>query len=275
MDLEVRLLGPLEIEVAGEMRAIGGLRACRLLTLLLLNENSVVSTDRLVEVLWEEAPQSARQQIHNTVTALRRTISTVPGIDIVTAQIGYRVDVDSDCLDLTRFRSAVQKANEAVSAGDSEAAISQLKVACGLWRGAPLAGLEGQYFVNVATRLEEEHLSATEALMALQVKVGDAGHTVGQLMELVAAHPLRESPRASLMAALHGTGRQADALEVYEEGRRLLVEEFGLDPSADLQALHDRILQGLPVFDSSAAERFPAPPDPADAGPEPPAISPA
>ncbi|MFC8721632.1 BTAD domain-containing putative transcriptional regulator [Kitasatospora sp. NPDC057198] len=249
MDLDVRLLGPLEIEAQGKLLAIGGHRSRCLLATLLLNANSVVSADRLIDVMWEDAPQSARQQIHNTVGALRRIVGPVSGLDIFTIPRGYRIGIDEERLDLTRYRSAVQRANEAVAAGDADTGISLLASAGGLWRGAALTGLGGDYFANVATRLEEERLSAVELLFELRVRRGDGAHVVAELVGLVASHPSRESFRASLMTALHSTGRASDALEVYEEGRRLLAEEFGLDPSDDLKMLHQRILRGLPVVE--------------------------
>ncbi|WP_280690568.1 BTAD domain-containing putative transcriptional regulator [Kitasatospora sp. GAS204B] len=260
MDLDVRLLGPLEVEVAGDLLPLGGLRSHRLLAVLLLNANSVVQVDRLVDVMWEAAPQSARQQIHNTVAALRRAMAPVAGFDIVTTQLGYRIVVDSDRLDLTRYRSAVRQADRAVADGELGTAVSLLTGAQGLWRGSALTGLGGEYFANVGTRLAEEYLSTTELLMDLHVQLGESARVVGELIELVASHPSRQALRATLMAALHSTGRQADALEVYEEGRRLLVEEFGLDPSDDLKALHERILQGLSVVEPPAVERPSAPP---------------
>jgi len=262
MDLDIRLLGALEIVAADGVLAIDGQRSSRLLAILLLNANCVVPTDRLVDILWEAPPQSARQQIHNVVGTLRRHVAPVRGLDIVTTPGGYRADVDSDRLDLTRFRFAVRQAHELASAGEAGSAITLLTDARELWHGSALAGLEGHYFVNAGTRLEEERLAATELLMELRVQVGDGALVVGELMELVAAHPQRESLRASLMKALYNNGRQSDALEVYDQGRRLLADEFGLDPSADLRNLHEHILQGLPVADYGANDRPAAPPAP-------------
>ncbi|WP_052441277.1 AfsR/SARP family transcriptional regulator [Streptacidiphilus anmyonensis] len=275
MDLDVRLLGPLEVEVAGDLLPLGGLRSHRLLAVMLLNANSVVRMDRLVDVMWESAPQSARQQIHNTVATLRRAMAPAEGIDLVTSQLGYRIVVDSDRLDLTRYRAAVREADQAVAEGEPGTAVSLLTGAQALWRGSALTGLGGEYFENVATRLSEEYLATTESLMDLRVQLGESARVVGELTELVASHPSRQSLRATLMAALHSTGRQADALEVYEEGRRVLVEEFGLDPSDELKALHERILRGLPVVESAAVERPSAPPPqaaPASAEPAGPAV---
>ncbi|MGW4384816.1 AfsR/SARP family transcriptional regulator [Kitasatospora sp. NPDC004531] len=265
MELDVRLLGPLEVEAGGELLAIGGLRSRRLLATLLLNANTMVPTDRLIDVMWEVAPRSARQQIHNTVGALRRIVAQVPELDIVTSQVGYRIDLDENLIDLVRHRSAVGRANEAVASGDTTTAISLLMSARALWRGAALAGLDGHYFGNVATRLEEERLSAIESLLELRVRRGDGALVAGDLVELVALNPSRESLRATLMTALHSTGRTTDALEVYEEGRQQLAEGFGLDPSDDLKALHERILQGLPVAETSASKWSPVPVPPVQA----------
>ncbi|WP_194915864.1 AfsR/SARP family transcriptional regulator [Catenulispora rubra] len=241
---DVRLLGPLEIRSRGAVVPLGGGRSRRLAAMLLLNANNVVSTDRLVDVLWETAPQSARQQVHNAVRVLRQRLADVDGITVATAPLGYRIELADECLDLARFRALVRLAETAADANRLPQAIDYLTQACGLWRGSALAGLEGQHLKNFSVRLEEERALAAEQRLALRVRAGDAKSAIAELVEFVEKHPLREAPRASLMIALHATGRQVEALEAYDQGRQLLAEEYGLDPSLDLQELHRDILKG-------------------------------
>ncbi|NUP50361.1 MAG: AfsR family transcriptional regulator, partial [Catenulispora sp.] len=126
MDLDVRLLGSLEIEADGALLPLGGPRSGRLLAVLLLNVNSVVTTDRLIEVIWDREPLSARQQIHNVVADLRRRVAAAPALTLVTARLGYRLEMDVGLLDLSRFRAAVRAADAAVSAGRPAAAVTAL-----------------------------------------------------------------------------------------------------------------------------------------------------
>lgn len=270
---DVRLLGPLEIRSRGSVVPLGGGRSHRLAAMLLLNANNVVSTDRLVDVLWETAPQSARQQVHNAVRVLRQRLAGVEGVTVATAPPGYRIELADECLDLARFRALVRLAQTAADANRLPEAIEYLTQACGLWRGSALAGLEGQHLRNFSVRLEEERALAAEQRLALRVRSGDAKSAIAELVEFVEKHPLREAPRASLMIALHTTGRQVEALEAYDQGRQLLAEEYGLDPSLDLQELHRDILKGhqpLAVTTESPAppSAAPAPPVQATTAPE-------
>jgi DNA-binding SARP family transcriptional activator/tetratricopeptide (TPR) repeat protein len=253
--VQVRLLGSVEVEAGGNVLPLGGPRAARLLAALVLNAPGVVSTDRLVDILWQSPPSSARQQIHNGVGKLRRSLAPARGLDIVTAPVGYRAELDGGRLDLARFRTAVRLAGKAEAAGRPGEAIEQLRTGLGLWRGPALSGLDGPYFDNVSARLDEDRLAAVERLMVLRVRSGDGALVLGELTELVSEHPLREAFRATLMTALYSSGRQADALAVYDQGRHLLAEEFGLDPSPDLRTLRDGILRGLPTPEPGGAHR--------------------
>ncbi|MFD0633811.1 BTAD domain-containing putative transcriptional regulator [Catenulispora yoronensis] len=241
------MLGPFEIVVQGRSRQIGGPRERRVLAILLLNANTTVPIERIIDVLWDEPPSSARQQVFNVIGNLRRHLGGIPGVGLATDPVGYRADLDAEKLDLTAFRSGVVRARCQASAGDRGAAVAELSAACRLWRGPALAGLDRTYFTNVGARLEEERLEALDSLMALRIDLGESTHVVGELRELVATQPYRESTRVNLIAALHGSGRQAEALAVYDEGRRLLREEFGLDPGDELKKMQEAVLHGEPV----------------------------
>jgi DNA-binding SARP family transcriptional activator/Tfp pilus assembly protein PilF len=239
----VGLLGPLEIRRDGLVVNISGSRTCRLLAILLLNANNVVSADMLVEELWDVPPLSARQQIQNAVLKCRQSLMSVAELRILTTKVGYLIEIAPERLDVACFQRALRDAHADSSAGNFDEAVGNLQYALSLWRGQALAGLDGRYISGAAARLNEDRLTALETLMALRIQAGDSKLVVGELMEHVAANPLRESLRASLMLALYKVGRQADALAVYEHGRQWLADEYGLDPSPELRALHGRILR--------------------------------
>lgn len=243
--LEFRILGPLEVHSNGMSIRIGGARQQRLLALLLLAANRVVPVERLVDELWDTPPQSVRQQIHNAVGSLRRTMSEHTGdVHIKWTEVGYRLATPDESVDANQFLSLTREAKRLEAQGQLTEAVTVLRTALDIWRGDALAGLDGSTIENAAARLHEQRLTAVEDLMSLRLLTGEAGSVVGELRQLVAEHPLRDSLRISLMRALHRSGRQADALPVYEEGRRMLAEELGLDPSPRLREAHADVLRG-------------------------------
>ncbi|MFB9890174.1 AfsR/SARP family transcriptional regulator [Planobispora takensis] len=220
---------------------------------MLLNANAMVPFDRLVDLLWEVPPQSARQQIHNVMGSLRRALSPLGGaIEIKTVDVGYRMTVPETWVDLYRFRAAIRGAEQAEASGVPGEAVRLMREALGWWRGPALAGLQSRPLMNIAARLQEDRLAVVERLMALRLELGEAGSLVSELMELVAEHPLRESLRATFMAALYRSGRQADALSAYDNGRRILAEELGVDPGPQLRYIHAQILSGTLDADYAA-----------------------
>lgn len=237
------MLGPVQAWVGSRRLAIDGARQRKLFALLLLNSNRSVSFDWLVAELWEEPPNSVRQQVHNSVGGLRRALAPAGDrLAVVTTEAGYQLTVAPGTTDLEEFLRLVGQAKEADSAGEADRAIAELRAALGLWRGEALAGLDGRSIAAAAAGLEEQRLTAVEHLMSLSLRNGEATAIVPELRDLVAKHPLRESFRADLMLALHRSGRQAEAIAAYDQGRRLLAEEFGLDPGSRLRAVFADIL---------------------------------
>lgn len=243
-DVDVRVLGPLSISIDGTQLRLAGQRPQRLLARLLLDANRVVSRDVIIDTCWEDPPDSARQQVHNVVAGLRRDLDRGRGLEIVTEADGYRLLVTEAALDLTRFRQLVRDAVGAVDSGDLAGAIRALTSAEGLWHGPALVGLGGRYFEGIRARLAEERLAATARCLRLRIENGESGEVIGELTEQVDANPTSESLRATLMAALYHTGRRVDALEVFQIGRRLLVDELGLEPGPELSAMHALVLKG-------------------------------
>ncbi|WP_433260508.1 AfsR/SARP family transcriptional regulator [Actinosynnema sp. CS-041913] len=252
--VEFLILGPLEMRSSGEVVRVPGVRQRKLLALLLLNANRVVPVDRLVDEVWDDPPQSVRQQVHNAVAALRKTLATAHGDHVLTrTEVGYRLDLPEGAVDVDHFRARTRDAARARAAGRLPEAARLLESALELWRGDALTGVEGQEVANASARLGEQRLAVVQDLLALRLDLGEAGAVIADLRKLVAEHPLRESLRGLLMLALHRGGRPADALAVYDEGRRVLAEELGLDPGIELRRLHAAILGGTVVDPPRAA----------------------
>ncbi len=237
--MEFRLLGPLEVlGDDGIPVALGGPRPRALLAQLLLVPNQVVSTDRLIDGIWGEAPPaSAPNALQVHVHALRNAL----GVDrIVTRPPGYLVRVEPDELDVDRFERLAQ------------AGADDLREALALWRGPALADLAYEPFAQAAaTRLDESRLAVLESRIDLDLTAGRHAAVVGELEALVLAHPHRERLQGQRIVALYRAGRQADALAAYREARAAL-DELGLEPSPELRALERRVLEHDPTLAAPA-----------------------
>jgi DNA-binding SARP family transcriptional activator len=238
--MEFRILGPLEVLDEGRPLLLPGPRQRGLLALLLLHANEVVSADRLIDELWPgEAPESGAAALQASVSRLRKALGS-GGALLATVAPGYVLRIAPDQLDLYRFERRVE---EAVGADPSTAA-EKLREALALWRGAPLADFGYESFAQAAIgRLEELRLLALEKRVDADLALGRHAELVPELEALVLEHPLREGLRVQLMLALYRAGRQADALEAYQEARKTLVDELGIEPSPALQELEKAILR--------------------------------
>jgi DNA-binding SARP family transcriptional activator len=262
--MDFRVLGPLEVWTDGRRLELGGPRQRALLALLLLNANRVVSRDRLLEELWgEEGAAGGRHALNVTVARLRKALGGGNG-RLLSRPPGYVLRVERDELDLERFEQLVDDGRRELVAGDAARAAATLREAESLWRGRPLADLEFEPFVRVdVDRLEELRLGAVEDRIDAEVELGRHAALVPELEALVAEHPLRERLRAQLMLALYASARQADALAVYADARRRLVDELGIEPSEPLRELQRRVLVQDPDLTPAAQSRWPsAPPRP-------------
>ncbi|MEV6543480.1 BTAD domain-containing putative transcriptional regulator [Streptomyces sp. NPDC051665] len=242
---EVRLLGPVEVWAGGRRAPLGGVRPLAVLSALVVHLGEVLSTERLVDCVWDErAPATAGALVATHVSAVRRALAQVTDDAVVrTRPPGYVADLDPSQIDARRFEDLLASGRAAAAAGRLEEAADLLPEALALWRGQEaLEGL-GQNFARIeASRLAELRLVAQEESFGLHLDLGRADRTIAPLLAHVAAHPLRERPRGQLMTALVRTGRGSDALRTYREGRAILREELGIDPGAELQALHQAVL---------------------------------
>jgi predicted ATPase/DNA-binding SARP family transcriptional activator len=250
--MEFGILGPLEVRDGSGPVRVPGAKERALLADLLVHAGRVVAADRLVEDLWgDDPPGNPANTLQGRVSALRRALGPAgPGV-VVTRPPGYVLEAAPEGVDAARFQRLVAEAD---AAAPTQAA-RLLEAALGLWRGPALAEFADRPWAQAeAARLEELRLAATEALVELRLAGGHAG-LVGELEALVAAHPLRERLRGQLMVALYRSGRQADALRTYQETRTVLVEELGIDPSPELQRLHQAILVQDPALGLAGPDR--------------------
>lgn len=246
------ILGPLEGWTAGHRLKLGGQIHERVLATLLLEPGNIVPVVRLVEAVWdEEPPVTASHQVRKAVADLRRRIPG-GGKLIVTDGPGYRVQVTRDQLDLLLFNGHIREARHAASGDRPEAAADELRAALALWRGPVMSGAGGSVVEAAGAVLEERRLGAAEQLFELRLALGEAGELISDLRTLIAQHPLRESLRGHLILALYRSGRQAEALAEYAKVRELLVEELGIDPSAQLTKMYEDILRASPDLDAPA-----------------------
>jgi DNA-binding SARP family transcriptional activator/basic membrane lipoprotein Med (substrate-binding protein (PBP1-ABC) superfamily) len=250
--MDFRLLGPLEADLDGQPCSFGNSRARALLALLLLHRNEVLAVDRIVDELWPEGPpKTAEQVVRVYVSQLRKALE--PG-RLVTRGSGYLLATAPEEVDLDRFDSLRAEGRRAFDAGENARAVEALDQALSLWRGPPLQDFAHESFArSEAARLDELRLTTLEDRFDAQLAVGQDADLVADLEQLVRTHPLRARLRAQLMLALYRSGRHADALEAYERGRRLLLDDFGLEPSDALRQLQLRILQQDPALDGPGA----------------------
>ncbi len=236
--LEFRLLGPLEVTSDGNTVGLAGQRQRALLALLLVRAGELVPSERLIDELWgEQPPRTATTSLQNSISQLRKLL----GPDVVeTRAPGYMLRVDRTAIDVHRFDQMIRSSRSKPAAERA----ATLREALELWRGPPLAEFELEPFAqSEIRRLSDLRLAALEDRIEADLELGRHGEVIGELEALLAQEPLRERPRGQLMLALYRSGRQAEALAVYQDARRVLTDELGIEPSASLQKLHGAILR--------------------------------
>jgi serine/threonine protein kinase/WD40 repeat protein len=245
--VEFQVLGPLGVTIGGQSVALGGPRQRLVLALLLLEANRVVPVDRLIDMVWgDEPPGSARSTLQAYVSRLRKSL----GPERIQARSpGYVLIAQPDEIDAQRFSRVVATAHRMLGE-DPTAALSQLDAALLEWRGPVLGDLADERAIEAAAaQLDEVRLAALEDRAEANLALGHHVDVVPEAERLLGEHPLRERLWASLMLALYRAGRQGDALGAYQRARRLLRDELGIDPSPELQRLHERILKQDPNLD--------------------------
>ena len=255
------MLGPLEVVRYAEIVDLGVLKQRALLALLLIHANEVVSTDRIIDELWGDGAGRDRQKaLWPVVSRLRAVLEPdrekrSEGSILVSRPPGYVLSIDPEDVDATRFEALADEGRRLLET-DPAAASLVLSEALGLWRGHALEEFMYEAFAEAeVTRLEELRLAALEDRIDADLRAGRARELIGELESLARQHPTRGRMTGHLMLALHLSGRQGDALRAFRTYRAYLAEELGLDPSAEISRLEERIVLDDPELRSIATIR--------------------
>ncbi len=260
--MHFRILGPFEVEHDGRSLPLGGRQQRTLLAVLLCRANEVVPVEEIIEELWASTPPpSAMKSVHVLVSKLRRTLEGEPSEEaeasangiLLTRPHGYVLSVAPGELDLDLFQALLNEGRRALAAGRADEAGVTIREALALWRGPPLAEFAYDSFAQVEiARLETLRVAAIEDRLEADLALGRHADLLPEIEALVAKHPLRERLRGQLMLALYRSGRQAEALQAYQNVRRMLGDELGLEPGPTLRQLEREILAQDPSLDASA-----------------------
>ncbi|WP_433390801.1 AfsR/SARP family transcriptional regulator [Micromonospora sp. KLBMP9576] len=247
--MKFSVLGSTEVAERGVQLELGGVRQRAILGYLLLNANKVVATSQILHAMWDgNPPPTARKMVQNAVSGIRRML--VANTDPVTVPVlrthppGYQLRVDTETVDLFRFRRLVREGRNANAAGSPARGAELLHEGLSLWRGRALADLvETGVCWSELVAIEDERLSALEDRLEAELACGRHREITPELEVLTATEPMRERLCHQFMLALYRSGRQVDALRVYRRTREALVDGLGLEPGRGLQELQQRILE--------------------------------
>lgn len=257
--IRINLLGSLEIWAAGTHITPSAPKLRRVLALLVLNANSLVSVDQLCDELWEDRlPPSALTTLQTYIYQLRRRLPVVEQVDeapgwqrpaddqlaLLTRAGGYELRLnEQQVVDASRFDRLVADGRTLLRAGKTGPAERTLSAALALWRGPALVDVTvGPRLSAWATQLEERRKSAQQDRFAALLELGCHHAVVEELFGAVRMNPTHEGFASQLMLALHRCGRRAEALDVFRSLRAHLVDDLGLEPSTELQVLHQSLL---------------------------------
>lgn len=247
--LEFRVLGPVEVFYDGQEVPLDGSKPRTVLTALLLADNGAVSDAQMSDSLWgDHPPATFNAQIYTYVSRLRKTLRGEVGI--TRRSRGYELRLGECSFDLRQFEEQAALGQGALAAGRYEEAARVLRGALRLWRGPALTGVSEHLADAEAPRLEEARIAVLESRIEADLALGRHAQLLPELTKLVHRHPLQERFRAQLMTTFYRCDRQADALVLYEEGRRRLANELGIDPGSLLREVHLAILSADPVLAS-------------------------
>ena len=242
--MEIRVLGPLEAGHEGTLLNLGGRMQRLVLAVLVSRVNEAVSTDRIVDEVWPDTPpRTAHRTVQAYIATLRGILEPCRPGTLTARRPGYVASLDEDSLDAIRYEQLIHE-GRARAVVDPASAAKLLRDADGLWRGDAYAELGGTPALTIEVqRLHELRLTAIEARVDAELALRSHSALVPELEALVDGHPLREGLRAQLMTALYRSGRQAEALRVYQRTRHVLGEELGIEPSPELRRIEDQILR--------------------------------
>src|SRR5262245_23086810 len=259
--------GALRFAVLGPLRGwrddteveLGSPQQHAALAALLLREGHPATVSQLVDAVWGmNPPRTAVQTLRTYISRLRRAFRANAGGHAIPGRLesageGYRLRLQQNALDLAVFQSRVTAAETERAAGNLRAAASHLEAALQLWQGVPLAGLPGPFAEQQRDRLEEMRLAALATKLEIDLELGCHAHAAAELTALTSEYPLHERFRELSMLALYRSGRQADALDLYHDTRRVLTTKLGIEPGPALKTLQQRILAADPDLSWHAA----------------------
>jgi DNA-binding SARP family transcriptional activator len=274
--LRFALLGPLRAWRDDTELDLGPSKQRAVLAVLLLNANRPTPTSKIIDAVWGELPpENGVNVVQKYVAGLRRILEPgrsprTPGQLLALDEAGYTLHVPAGGLDIHVFDDLVGRARTARAANRAADAADHLRAALALGREEPLAGLRGTYFDTARERLNDDRAAAFEEATRIELDLGHHDRLVPELSRLVAEYPLREQLRYLLILALYRGGRQAEALAAYQDTRRFLTEEFGVEPGERLQQLHMSILRSDRALVPDDVSPPPPPPPPPPLPPLPP-----
>ena len=256
--LRYQLLGPIRVVDGGHALAIRASKIQILLAVLLVRSGEVVTTGQLMTEIWGDGvPRRAMAGIHVYVSQLRKLLHR-PGqreSPVVTCSPGYMLQLGDDELDVKAFADLVKAGKESVREGRHAEAVTSLQAALALWHGPVFDELRaGPILEGFGTWLAELRIGCVQTLIDSQLELGRHREVIGRLHSFVVEHPLREAFYRQLMVALYRSERQAEALDVYQSARRVLIDELGLEPGRTLQNLHAAILRADDGLDAGPSE---------------------
>jgi DNA-binding SARP family transcriptional activator len=238
-EVRFEVLGPVRGWHGETELELGSPQQRAVLAMLLLARGRQVSLSGLIDGLWEgDVPRSAAGTVRTYVSRLRSRVNSIESIGD-----GYVLQLGSAVLDLDVFEQWLSEGRAARDRHDPARGARLLRDAVGLWRGTALAGIPGPYADSRRVPLIELHLAATEEKLAADIALGEHAASIAELRALLAEHPFRERLAEQLMLALYKSGRQAEALYVFDSVRHQLSEELGVDPGPALKTMHRRVLQ--------------------------------
>ncbi|MFD7033211.1 BTAD domain-containing putative transcriptional regulator [Streptomyces sp. NPDC098789] len=274
--MKFRVLGPLSAEVNGGSIVPTARKPRQILTLLALYPGRVMPVPTLMEEIWgTDLPQSALTTLQTYILQLRRRLGTAmgpggPGAEpggldgagggakdiLATRHGGYLLQIPPECLDVFEYETLVAGGHASFEAGDDEGAAAQLRKALALWQGPALVDVRvGPILEIEVMRLEESRLVTMERRIDVDLRLGRHGELLAELAEMIARHPQHEGLHSQAMVALYRSGRQARALDVYRRLRTRLIEDLGVEPSPQLQRLHQAMLTVDPALDVAAGPK--------------------
>ncbi|MFG2091969.1 BTAD domain-containing putative transcriptional regulator [Streptomyces sp. NPDC048612] len=257
--MQIKILGPLSAEANGNSIVPTAGKPRQVLSLMALHPGRVIPVPTLMEELWDTAPPvSALTTLQTYIQQLRRKLGTAMGPaspagarDVLATRYGgYLLQIDDDCVDVHQYEKLLREGQSAFEAGDNEVSAARFRAALDLWTGAPLVDVKAGPVLGIEVRrLQESRLVAVERRIDADLRLGRHAELIAELTDLTARHPHHEGLYSQAMLALYRSGRQASALETYRRLQRGLVEALGVEPSPQLQRMHQAILSADPLLD--------------------------